>query len=58
LILAAAVFALVGHARVPVLDGGMLRLPFGLILGYVYLRSNSLLMPIIMHWWFNVLFAS
>lgn len=58
LILASALFAFVGHWQAPLVDNALFRLPFGVILGYLYLRSNSLLMPITMHWWFNVLFVS
>ena len=57
LISASAIFAFIGHFRAPPADNLILRLPFGLILGYVYLRSRSLLIPIGMHWGFNVLFA-
>ena len=58
LLLASLVFAFVGHFRAPLADNLVLRLPFGLILGYLYLRSRSLLLPIITHWGFNVLFAA
>jgi membrane protease YdiL (CAAX protease family) len=58
LVLASLVFAFVGHLMAPPADNLILRLPFGLILGYLYLRSRSLLLPIVMHWGFNVLFAS
>jgi membrane protease YdiL (CAAX protease family) len=58
LILASLVFAFIGHFRAPLADNLMLRLPFGLTLGYLYLRSQSLLFPIGMHWGFNVVFAT
>lgn len=58
LILASVVFAFIGHHKAPLIDNLILRLPFGLILGYVYLRSHSLLIPIGMHWGFNLLFAA
>jgi membrane protease YdiL (CAAX protease family) len=58
LILASALFAFVGHLQAPLIDNTILRLPFGLILGYSYLRSSSLLIPIVMHWSFNAVFAS
>lgn len=57
LILASIVFAFVGHSRAPLIDNLVLRLPFGLILGYLYLRSGSLLVPTGMHWGFNLIFA-
>jgi membrane protease YdiL (CAAX protease family) len=57
LILASIVFAFIGHFRAPLIDNLILRLPFGLILGYLYLRSGSLLFPVILHWGFNMLFA-
>lgn len=58
LILASAIFAFIGHSKAPLIDNFVLRLPFGLTLGYLYLRSQSLLIPIGMHWGFNVLFAT
>jgi len=58
LILASVVFAFIGHPRAPLIDNLVLRLPFGLILGYLYLRSRSLLIPTALHWGFNVLFAA
>ena len=58
LILASVVFAFIGHPRAPLIDNLVLRLPFGLILGYLYLRSRSLLIPTGLHWGFNVLFAT
>ena len=58
LIFASIVFAFVGHCKAPVMDNLILRLPFGLILGYIYLRTRSLVLPVAMHWGFNVLFAS
>ncbi len=58
LVLASAVFAFAGHFKAPFIDNLILRLPFGLILGYVYLRSRSLLIPVAMHFGFNMLFAA
>jgi membrane protease YdiL (CAAX protease family) len=58
LLLASLVFAFIGHFKAPLVDNLVLRLPFGLILGYLYFRGRSLLIPIGMHWGFNVLFAT
>ncbi len=58
LVLASAVFAFAGHFKAPFIDNLILRLPFGLILGYLYLRSRSLLIPVAMHFGFNMLFAA
>lgn len=58
LILASAIFAFIGHPKAPLIDNLILRLPFGLILGCLYLRTQSLLIPIVMHWWVNILFAA
>ncbi len=58
LILASLVFAFLGHFKAPLIDNLILRFPFGLILGYLYLRSRSLLIPVGLHWVFNVLFAT
>jgi membrane protease YdiL (CAAX protease family) len=55
---ASMVFAFIGHFRAPLIDNLILRLPFGLILGYLYLRRGSLLFPVILHWGFNMLFAT
>ncbi|MHC4574216.1 MAG: lysostaphin resistance A-like protein [Planctomycetota bacterium] len=57
LILASVLFAFIGHLDAPWVDNLILRLPFGLILGFSYLRTRSLLIPVAMHWSFNVLFA-
>ncbi len=57
LILASVVFAFLGHPNAPLAVNLALRLPFGIILGYLYLRSQSLLIPIGAHCAFNILFA-
>ncbi|MFQ6035775.1 MAG: lysostaphin resistance A-like protein [Sedimentisphaerales bacterium] len=57
LILASVLFAFVGHSRAPLIDNLVFRLPFGLVLGYLYLRSHSLLIPVGIHCGFNVLFV-
>ena len=58
LILASALFAFAGHTHEPVLDNLIFRLPFGIILGYLYLRKQSLFIPICVHCVFNFLYAS
>jgi membrane protease YdiL (CAAX protease family) len=58
LILASVVFAFLGHPKAPLAINLALRLPFGIILGYLYLRSQSLLIPTGAHWAFNILFAT
>lgn len=58
LILASALFAFVGHTREPFFDNLIYRLPFGIILGYLYLRKQSLFIPIYVHCAFNFLCAS
>jgi membrane protease YdiL (CAAX protease family) len=56
-LLASAIFAFIGHPQSSLIDNIILRLPFGLILGYLYFRSQSLLFPIVLHWVYNCLFA-
>lgn len=49
LVLASILFAFLDHPKTPFIDNLILRLPFGLILGYLYLRGNSLIVPIGLH---------
>jgi len=55
--LAAAVFAFPGHAWAPWQHNLAIRLPFGLMVGGLYLRTESILVPIGVHWVFNCLIA-
>jgi membrane protease YdiL (CAAX protease family) len=57
LVLASIMFAFAGHSGEPWINNLVFRLPFGLILGYLYLRSQSILIPIFVHWAFNFFFA-
>ena len=57
LILASVLFAFAGHTREPFFDNLIYRLPFGIVLGYLYLRKQSLFVPILVHCVFNFLCA-
>jgi uncharacterized protein len=57
IMIAALIFAVLGHLTTPLSDNLILRFPFGLILGYFYQRSSSLAVPIAMHWMFNMIQA-
>jgi membrane protease YdiL (CAAX protease family) len=57
-IVASALFAFAGHTREPFFDNLIYRLPFGIILGYLYLRKQNLFVPICVHCVFNFLCAS
>jgi membrane protease YdiL (CAAX protease family) len=58
LILASVLFAFAGHTQEPFFNNLIFRLPFGIILGYLYLRKQNLLVPILVHCVFNFLCAS
>ncbi len=58
LILASLLFAFAGHIREPFFDNLIYRLPFGIILGFLYLRKQSLFVPILVHCVFNFLCAA
>lgn len=51
----AAVFAFAGHVRADPLIGLAIRLPGGLLLGYLYHHTRSLLPSSAAHWAFNLL---
>jgi len=57
LVFASIIFAFWGHISLPFMDNLVLRFPFGLIVGYLYLRSGSLLLPVGAHWVYNLVFA-
>ena len=54
ILVASAIWAFVGHVRVPPLENLVLRLPAGLLLGILYARSKSLYPPILAHWLLNL----
>ena len=54
LALGAVFFAFAAHPWAPWVHNLVFRVPFGLVLGYLYMRSGSLLVPIGAHWAFNV----
>jgi len=53
----AAVFAFAGHVRADPLISLAIRLPGGILFGYLYHRTQSLLPPLAAHWAFNLLTA-
>ncbi|MCD6384613.1 CPBP family intramembrane metalloprotease [Candidatus Sumerlaeota bacterium] len=56
-VVASIFFAFLFHPLAPILDNLLFRFPFALIVGFVYLRTQSILIPTVMHWAMNMLFA-
>lgn len=57
LIFASVIFALWGHISLPLTDNLILRFPFGMMTGYLYLRSGSLVFPVGVHWFYDIVFG-
>jgi membrane protease YdiL (CAAX protease family) len=55
IIAVAAVFAFAGHIRADPMVSLTIRLPTGLLFGYLYHRTGSLVPSFAAHWTFNVL---
>lgn len=53
----AAVFAFVTHAGESILDNLLIRLPFGLLTGWIYSRTDRLFWPVALHLSYNMLIA-
>lgn len=51
----AAVFAFVTHAGESMLDNLLIRLPFGLLTGWIYHRTDRLFWPVALHLSYNML---
>lgn len=55
LIISSICFAFIFHSNVSMLMNLLIRLPLGLLLGFLYLKAKNLRTPILVHWVYNVL---
>lgn len=55
LILSSLCFAFIFHSNVSMLMNLLIRLPLGLLLGFLYMKAKNLRTPILVHWVYNVL---
>lgn len=54
IVLVAALFAFALHHRAPVIENAVIRLPFALVLGWLFARQSSLLSPVLAHFALNL----
>jgi len=54
IIISAVIFALVFHSTDGIFTNLLYRVPFGVITAYLYIKTDSMISPIILHWIYNV----